>query len=122
VKDFKLYLIAKLLYVLVSLIGKPYTYIWYLRHEKEKKRTLWYMKAFITDVKANVGMGEFFEYFFANERGLTSFGRPVSISACIGELIVCGNFNEKYNWFVDYLDKMFKEPNHCINAYYSEIR
>lgn len=80
------------------------------------------MKAFITDVKANVEMGEFFEYFFANERGLTSFGRPVSISACIGELIVCGNFNEKYNWFVDYLDKIFREPNHCINAYYSEIR
>lgn len=121
-KDFFLYIIAKVLYIVISPIGKLYTYWWYIRNEKDKKRTLWYMKAFITDVKANVEMGEFFEYFFAKERGLTSFGRPVSISACIGELIVYGNFNKKYDWFEKYLDKKFKEPNHCINAYYSEIR
>lgn len=46
----------------------------------------------------------------------------INWDVCFGGLIVYDNFNEKYNWFVDYLDKRFKEPNHCINAYYSEIR
>ncbi len=121
-KDVILYIVSKVLYVFISLVGKPYTYWYYIKNEKEKRRSLWYMKAFITDVRANVEMGEFFEALFAKKRGMTSFGRPVSISACIGELIVYGNFNEKYTWFVAYLDKRFKETNHCINAYYSEIR
>jgi len=80
------------------------------------------MKAFVIDVKANVTMGEFFEYFFSKQRGLTSFGRPVSISACIGELLVFENFNKKFEWFNKLLDFLFNEPNHCINAYYSEIK
>jgi hypothetical protein len=79
------------------------------------------MKAFAIDVKANVNMGEFFEAFFAKKRGLTSFGKATSISACIGELIVLGNFNEKYEWFNSLLDFIFKERNHCINAYIKEI-
>ena len=66
-KDILLYIIAKVLYVIISPIGKSYTYWWLLRKEKEKKRTLWYMKAFITDVKANIEMGEFFELFFAKK-------------------------------------------------------
>jgi hypothetical protein len=106
---------------LISIVGIPYTAIYYIRHERNKKRTYWYMRAFIIDVKANVTMGEFFECFFAQQRGLTSFGRPVSISACIGELIVYENFKKKYEWFSKFLDFLFNEPNHCVNAYYSEI-
>lgn len=120
-KDFFLYIIAKFLYALIAILGVPYTFIYYIRHEKEKKRSYWYMKAFAIDVKANVNMGEFFESILCKKRGLTSFGKPTSLSACIGESIVLNNFNEKYNWFNKVLDFVFKEPNHCINAYISEI-
>ena len=64
-KDVFLYVIAKILYIIISPIGKVYTYLYYIKKEKEKRHSIWYMKAFITDVKANVEMGEFFEYFFA---------------------------------------------------------
>lgn len=79
------------------------------------------MLAFGIDVLANISMGEFFEMIFAKKRGLTSFGKPTSISACIGELMITGNFNAKKQWFPKLLDFVFNEPNHCINAYYSEL-
>lgn len=120
-KDFIILIVAIFLFCCISIIGIPYTAIYYINNEKYKNRTYGYMLAFGIDIFGNISMGEFFEFFFAKKRGLTSFGKPTSISACIGELIVYNHFNEKYNWFINFLDNVFKEPNHCINAYMSEI-
>jgi len=121
-KDFILYIVAIVLFVLVSIVGIPYTALYYLQHENEKKRSYFYMLAFGIDVYSNISMGELFELAFAKKRGITSFGRATSISACIGELIVTNNFKQQKQWFTLLLDFVFNEKNHCINAYYSEIR
>lgn len=120
-KDFVLLIVAIILFLFLGLVGFVYTAIYYVRNEKEKDRSYCFRLAFGIDCFACIAMGEFVESFVCKERGLTSFGTNTSISACIGESIVLGNFNLKYEWFSKLLDFLFQEKNHCVNAYIKEI-
>lgn len=78
-----------------------------------------YRVSYTIDVLANVLGGEFFEAILAKKRRSNSYwGKPNrSISEAIGEEMYNSNFNNKFDWFNNLLDKVFKEKDHSLNAY-----
>lgn len=116
-KDLLLLIVAIVLFLLLGAVAYVYTCIYYLFNEKDKQRTQAFKTAYAIDVFANMTMGEFFELFFSVNRGVTLFGDKYSLSCAIGHEMTTKNFKEKYRWFSMFLDFVFNEKDHCVNAY-----
>ena len=120
-KDLLILIVAIVLFLFLGFGGFVYSATYYLFHEKNKQGSYCFRIAFGIDCFANIVGGEFIEALVSTERGLTSFGTNVSISACIGESIAENRFKAKYQWFSKLLDFVFNEKDHCINSYRKEI-
>jgi hypothetical protein len=77
--------------------------------------------AIYLDYMWNVVTGDLLEYIFSDKEN-TWFGTGrTTVSASIGQLEHKGLLNKKGLWFSGFLDKVFKEENHCLNAYHKEL-
>jgi len=81
-KDLLILIVAILLFLFLGFGGFVYSATYYLFHEKNKQGSYCFRIAFGIDCFANIVGGEFIEALVSTERGLTSFGTNVSISAC----------------------------------------
>ncbi len=117
-----LLLVAVVGYLLLKYTGVLYTAIIYV-----VIYSIWvgsitqyfYLCAYIIDVATQVFCGKFMQLLFTKKIDLTApWGKPISISACLGYEQLNNNLNKVGVWLVNYLDK--KERNHCVLAYYAE--
>lgn len=77
----------------------------------------WFKLAYAQDLMWNVVAGEFLEDVVTN-REKTMFGRgDISVSASTGKEVADNEIAKRGEWFVKWLDRLFKEPGHCINAW-----
>lgn len=69
------------------------------------------------DLMWNATSGEMLEDLVTKEED-TYFGKGnVTISAAVGRQEVRGKLNKRGRGFSRFLDRLFKEKNHCINAW-----
>ena len=118
--NFLLLVIAWFAFFLFSIVGIPYSIIYYSRKEKESGS---YSRRYAigVDKMCNAAFGEMLEAMFAKRRGVTYFGKSCTVSAAIGGIIVTNNIN-KFGMFVSgVLDKLDSKGNHCFRAYSEEI-
>lgn len=116
-------MIAILLFCVITPIAGVYTFIYYRMKEQSNRVKYYYRIAYTIDVLANVIGGEFFEKVLCINRIEDSlFCKPnYSISEATGKEIIHQNFNYKYQWFLDILNKVFKQQNHCLESYLNRI-
>jgi hypothetical protein len=70
----------------------------------------------------NVIAGEMLEDIFTHKEN-TWFGHgKTTVSASIGQLESKGLLNKKGRFFSRFLDKVFREKNHSLNAYNTELQ
>lgn len=121
-KYFWLFIVAVLLFIITVPIAGIYTFIYYQVNENANSNKYWYRIAYSIDILANCIGGEFLELLVCKVRRETSyFGKPTTLSAAMGYELLAKNFKDNALWFSYFLDKVFCEPNHCINAYNKEI-
>lgn len=120
---FILLIIAIILFIIVVPIAGIYTFTYYRFKESDNRKKYYYRIAYTFDVLANVIGGEFFEWILCIERTEYSlFGKPnYSLSESIGKEIVQRNFNYKHQWFLNILNKAFKQKNHCLESYIDRV-
>ncbi len=117
-----LLLVAVVGYLLLKYTGVLYTAIIYV-----VIYSIWvgsisqyfYLCAYIIDVLVQVFCGKFLQLLFCKKiDNLAPWGRPISISACLGYEEINGNLNKVGVKLVSILNKI--ERNHCVLAYYAE--
>jgi len=69
----------------------------------------------------NAFAGEFIEDLVTHKEDTWFGDGTVTVSAALGYLEINGLLNSRGEWLSRRLDKAFKEPGHCYNAYMLEI-
>jgi len=116
-----LLIIAWIGFWMFSIIGIPYSAIYYL--SKERKKPIPYARRYAigVDMMCNAAFGELLELMFSEKRGITFFGTNVTVSAALGHLIETNNVNKFGLSVSSILDKLDSIGSHCLNAYKEEI-
>ena len=141
-KNFKLFIIACFISVILTIIGIPYNIIKSLLSKgianlfkywlnfftqvyhafrylfsRILRQNFWFTLAFFQDLMWNVVAGEFLEDIFTWEEN-TAYGMgKVSVSGATGRQEIRGKLNPTGIWFSKLLDRFFKEYKHCVNAW-----
>lgn len=141
-KNFKLFLLACFITVILTIIGIPYNigkslltkgianilkywlnffvqvyHAFRYLFSRIFRQNFWFTLAFFQDLMWNVVAGEFLEDIFTWEE-VTAYGMgQVSVSGATGRQELRGKLTLKGKWFSKLLDKFFKEYKHCINAW-----
>jgi len=88
---------------------------------KQDKSTLFKL-AHVQDLMWNVYAGEFLEDIITDVEN-TQFGKgDLTVSASVGEIESRFKTAKRGKWFSKFLDFLFKEPNHCYNAWNKYIK
>lgn len=73
--------------------------------------------AYSLDLIWNVTAGEFLEDCLTNNEQ-TKFGQGnITVSASTGKEVESGDIAKRGRWFVSWLDRIFNEKDHCLNAW-----
>ena len=82
-----------------------------------KGLNIWFKLAYTQDLLWNVIAGEFLEDIVTNREN-TYFGKGnITVSASTGKEVFDKQLAKRGKWFTKMLDKRFKEPSHCLNAW-----
>lgn len=117
--NFVLLMIAWFGFLLFSIVGIPYSALYYIR----RKEPISYSKRYAigVDKMCNAAFGELLEAMFAKRRGVTYFGDSCTVSAAIGGLIAKNNINNFGIFVSGILSKLDGNSEHCLDSYRKEI-
>lgn len=88
---------------------------------KKTDKSIMFNLAYCQDLMWNAFAGEFIEDLITDEE-ITYFGKgDVTISASVGEIENRNRTAKRGKWFSKFLDTVFKENKHCLNAWFKFI-